>query len=75
MKTSAVINESPTEKLIRELREENEKLKAALLQGGIPQVCPMDSGKVFGMEGEGGEVWGAGVGGMGGSVCGNVYMI
>ena len=30
IKTKAVINESPTDKLIRELREENEKLKKML---------------------------------------------
>ena len=34
IKTKAVVNESPTEKLIRELREENEKLLLLLKQGG-----------------------------------------
>ena len=36
IKTKAVINESPTEKLIRELREENERLLNALKAGGLP---------------------------------------
>jgi len=36
VKTVAVVNESPTDKLIRELREENEKLKKLLESGGIP---------------------------------------
>jgi len=36
IKTKAVINESPTEKLIRELREENERLLKALKAGGMP---------------------------------------
>ena len=31
-----MINESPTEKLIRELREENERLLKALKAGGMP---------------------------------------
>ena len=35
IKTSAVINESPTEKLIRELREENQKLLDMLKKGGV----------------------------------------
>lgn len=30
LKTKAVVNESPTDKLIRELREENERLQKAL---------------------------------------------
>jgi hypothetical protein len=34
IKTKAVVNESPTEKLIRELREENERLALLLKQGG-----------------------------------------
>ncbi|EDV28301.1 uncharacterized protein TRIADDRAFT_53800 [Trichoplax adhaerens] len=37
IKTSAVVNEDPTEKLIRELQEENAKLKAALENGEIPK--------------------------------------
>ena len=36
IKTKAVVNESPTEKLIRELREENERLLNALKAGGLP---------------------------------------
>ncbi|XP_076324558.1 kinesin-like protein KIF28 isoform X2 [Tachypleus tridentatus] len=35
IKTVATINEDPTEKLIRELREENEKLKKALDHGDV----------------------------------------
>ena len=34
IKTSAIINESPTDKLIRELREENQRLMELLKQGG-----------------------------------------
>jgi hypothetical protein len=34
IKTTAVINESPTDKLIRELREENKRLMEMLKQGG-----------------------------------------
>ena len=34
IKTKAVINESPTDKLIRELREENKKLMDQLKKGG-----------------------------------------
>ena len=34
IKTKATINEDPTEKLIRDLQEENEKLKAILANGG-----------------------------------------
>jgi len=35
IKTKAVVNESPTEKLIRELREENAKLMEELKKGGV----------------------------------------
>ena len=34
-KTKAVVNEDPTDKLIRELKEQNEKLKAQLAGGKI----------------------------------------
>ncbi|XP_070536744.1 kinesin-like protein KIF28 isoform X2 [Ptychodera flava] len=34
IKTQAVVNEDPTEKLIRELQEENEKLKKLMASGG-----------------------------------------
>lgn len=34
IKTTAVVNESPTDKLIRELREENQKLLEMLKGGG-----------------------------------------
>ena len=40
IKTKAVINESPTDKLIRELREENARLMEALKKGG--GQLPMD---------------------------------
>ena len=36
IKTTATVNESPTDKLIRELREENAKLMEMLKKGGIP---------------------------------------
>uniref|UniRef100_A0A2P2I1T5 Kinesin-like protein 6 n=1 Tax=Hirondellea gigas TaxID=1518452 RepID=A0A2P2I1T5_9CRUS len=39
IKTKAVVNEDPTEKLLRELKEENEKLKKQLLTG---KVVPVD---------------------------------
>ncbi|CAG0885568.1 unnamed protein product [Darwinula stevensoni] len=35
IKTTATINEDPTEKLLRELKEENEKLKAMLASGNM----------------------------------------
>ncbi|KAF4722989.1 hypothetical protein FOZ63_023216, partial [Perkinsus olseni] len=34
IKNAAVVNEDPQDKLIRQLREENEKLKALLAEGG-----------------------------------------
>ncbi|XP_062517829.1 kinesin-like protein KIF28P isoform X2 [Corticium candelabrum] len=37
IKTTAVVNESPTDKLIRELREENKKLQEMLAKGGVVQ--------------------------------------
>ena len=37
IKTQAVVNETPTERLIRELREENARLMAMLSGGAIPQ--------------------------------------
>lgn len=38
IKTSAKVNEDPTEKLIRELQEENEKLKEMLQSGNIQRI-------------------------------------
>ena len=38
IKTTAVVNESPTEKLIRELREENQRLMEQLKKGGVVMV-------------------------------------
>lgn len=35
IKTKAVVNEDPTEALIRELKEQNEKLKARLASGEV----------------------------------------
>jgi len=35
IKTVAVVNEDPTEKLIRELQEENDRLKEMLESGGV----------------------------------------
>jgi uncharacterized protein YaaQ len=37
IKTVAIVNESPTDKLIRELREENKKLQELLTKGGLIQ--------------------------------------
>ncbi|XP_071941853.1 kinesin-like protein KIF28P [Antedon mediterranea] len=42
IKTKAVVNEDPTEKLIRELKEENEKLRAALKTGGVISMTADD---------------------------------
>ncbi|XP_072041898.1 kinesin-like protein KIF28P [Amphiura filiformis] len=39
IKTKAVVNESPTEKLIRELKEENARLQAELQKGGGGQAA------------------------------------
>ena len=39
IKNSASVNEDPTEKLIRELQEENERLKAALASGNLTMVA------------------------------------
>ena len=36
IKNKAVVNENPMDKLIRELREENEKLKKMFESGGMP---------------------------------------
>ena len=33
-----MVNENPMDKLIRELKEENEKLKKSLQGGGVPEV-------------------------------------
>ncbi|CAB3998979.1 kinesin KIF28P [Paramuricea clavata] len=38
IKNKAVVNENPMDKLIRELKEENEKLKKSLQGGGVPEV-------------------------------------
>ena len=35
IKTKAVVNEDPTEKLLRDLKEENEKLKKQLASGKV----------------------------------------
>ena len=42
IKTKAVVNENPLDKLIRELKEENDKLKAKLAGGLEPSVNPLD---------------------------------
>ncbi|XP_078662503.1 kinesin-like protein KIF28 isoform X2 [Branchiostoma floridae x Branchiostoma belcheri] len=42
IKTKVAVNEDPTEKLIRELQEENEKLKKLLESGGIPEKLDDD---------------------------------
>ena len=38
IKTKAVINESATDKMIRELREENARLLAQLMKGGSANI-------------------------------------
>lgn len=57
IKTKAVVNESPTEKLIRELREENQKLLEQLKMagGGQPMVIQGEPGEpqVVGISEEG----------------------
>lgn len=45
IKTKAVVNESPTEKLIRELREENQKLMDQLKMAGQPIIVPGEPGQ------------------------------
>ena len=45
IKTKAVVNESPTEKLIRELREENQRLLDQLKTAGQPIVVPGEPGE------------------------------
>ncbi|XP_073236742.1 kinesin-like protein KIF28P [Porites lutea] len=45
IKTKAVVNESPTEKLIRELREENQKLMEQLKMAGQPIIVPGEPGQ------------------------------
>ncbi|KAI0211658.1 Kinesin-related protein 1 [Lamellibrachia satsuma] len=44
IKTQAVVNESPTEKLIRELREENARLMEQLKSGGVMPSAPSSGG-------------------------------
>ncbi|CAH1773103.1 unnamed protein product [Owenia fusiformis] len=44
IKTSVKVNEDPTEKLIRELNEENERLKQMLASGGIDMSKASDVG-------------------------------
>ncbi|XP_076031819.1 kinesin-like protein KIF28 [Oratosquilla oratoria] len=47
IKTNAVVNEDPTEKLIRELREENERLKKGLSSGNVDMDMDMvDDGDI-----------------------------
>ncbi|XP_072173412.1 kinesin-like protein KIF28 [Diadema setosum] len=43
IKTVAMVNEDPTEKLIRELKEENARLMEAIKKGGISAIAPSDS--------------------------------
>lgn len=45
IKTKAVVNESPTEKLIRELREENQRLLDQLKNAGQPIMIPGEPGE------------------------------
>ncbi len=46
IKTKAVINESPTDKLIRELREENKRLMELLKKGGGGAGTDNEEGKI-----------------------------
>ena len=43
IKTNAQVNEDPTEKLIRELQEENEKLKKMMVSGGKIDLTSEDT--------------------------------
>ena len=43
IKTNAQVNEDPTEKLIRELQEENEKLKKMMASGGKIDLTSEDT--------------------------------
>lgn len=52
IKTIAVVNEDPTEKLIRELKEENARLMDAIKAGGIVAAAPSDQ-ETAGMTEEG----------------------
>jgi len=52
IKTKAVVNESPTDKLIRELREENARLQELLKKGGVPAAVPGDGAAKQTPEGE-----------------------
>lgn len=42
IKNAAVVNEDPTEKLIRELKEENQRLMDALKKGGVVALSSGD---------------------------------
>ena len=57
IKTVATVNESPTEKLIRELREENKKLMEMLKKSGMVVA---GLGEAEGGEEEGSEAGGGG---------------
>ena len=43
IKNKAVVNENPVEKLIRELRAENERLKTAMSGGTLPSAADQSS--------------------------------
>ena len=42
IKTKAVVNEDPTEKLLRELKEENERLKKSMKSGNMGDFVDLD---------------------------------
>jgi len=46
IKTRAIVNEDPTEKLIKSLQEENARLKKALESGGVGDVKKAGGGGV-----------------------------
>ena len=60
IKTKAVVNESPSEKLIRELREENQRLldQLEMLRRGQPTIVQGEAGQpqVVGISEEGSHI-------------------
>lgn len=54
IKNQAIVNETPTERLIRELKEENARLMEALQSGGVDALRLMASGGGAGSGGGGG---------------------
>ena len=65
IKTKATVNESPTEKLIRELREENKKMMEMLKKAGLAAGIGEEGEEGGEAEGGGAEGGGGGGGGSG----------